>query len=125
MKLLGLHCRGGDQDMVWSVVNDPRWRELKMPGRFLSMVAELLARAGDAREAIAIYRRQGEEAAPGDVAGLRALVSEGELLARAGDARAARQVLERARAHPACTQPWQERIERALRAGPRARTARS
>jgi len=124
-KLLELHGRGGDQDMVWSVVNDPRWRELKMPSRFLSTVADLLARAGDAREAIEIYRRLGEEAAPGDVAGLRALVSEGELLARAGDARAAQRVLERARAHPACTEPWQERIERALRVSRPARTARS
>ncbi len=52
-KLLELHGRGGDQDMVWSVVNDPRWRELRMPSRFLSTVAERLARAGDAREAIA------------------------------------------------------------------------
>jgi len=125
IKLLELHGRGGDKGMVWGVVNDPRWRELKMPSRFLSTVADLLARAGDAREAIEIYRRLGEEAAPGDVAGLRALVSEGELLARAGDARAAQRVLERARAHPACTEPWQERIERALRVSRPARTARS
>jgi membrane associated rhomboid family serine protease len=124
LKLLELYGRGPDRDMVWTVVNDPRWREFRMPSRFLSTVAGLLAREGDARGAIELYRRQSDEAAPGDVAGLRALVSEGELLARAGDARAARAVLDRARAHPACTEPWQERIERVLRPGPPARAAR-
>jgi serine/threonine protein kinase len=77
-RLIELHGRGADPDMVWDVVGDPRWRELRMPARFLTAVAEQLARAGDAREAIEIYRRQAAEAAPGDVAGLRALVSEGE-----------------------------------------------
>jgi hypothetical protein len=88
-------------------------------------VADTFARAGDAREAIEIYRRLAAEAAPVDVAGLRALVSEGELLMRAGDARAARQVFERARSHPACSQPWLERIERALRVSPARPAARS
>jgi membrane associated rhomboid family serine protease len=115
LRLLELHGRGTDKDMVWSVVNDPRWRELRMTSRFLSAVAELLARAGDAREAIDVYRRMAAEAPPGDVAALRALVSEGELLVRAGDPKAARQAFDRARSHPGCTEPWVERIERALR----------
>jgi membrane associated rhomboid family serine protease len=114
LRLLELHRRGDDPDMVWSVVNEPRWRALRMPGRFLSTVADLLARAGDAREAIEIYRRQAAEAPPGDVAVLRALVSEGELLMRAGDLKAARQAFDRARLHPSCSEPWVERIERAL-----------
>ena len=125
LKLLELFARGPDRDMVWTVANDPRWRQFRMPSRFLSAVADLHARAGDARAAIELYRRQADEAAPGDVAGLRALVSEGELLLRAGDARAASAVLKRARAHPACTEPWQERIERALRVGPATRALRS
>jgi hypothetical protein len=115
LRLLELHGRGADKDMVWSVVNDPRWRELRMTGRFLAAVAELLARAGDAREAIEVYRKMAAEAPAGDVAALRALVSEGELLVRAGDERAARQSFDRARSHPACSEPWLERIERALR----------
>jgi len=115
LRLLELHGRGSDKDMVWGVVNDPRWRELRMTSRFLAAVADLLAHAGDARAAIDVYRRIAAEAPPGDVAALRALVSEGELMARAGDQRAARQAFDRARAHPACTEPWVERIDRALR----------
>ena len=113
LRLLELHARG-DRDMVWGIVNDPRWRELRMPSRFLSAVADLLARAGDAREAIELYRKMAAEAPPGDLAVLRALVSEGELLARAGDQKAASQAFDRARGHPACTPPWVERMERAL-----------
>jgi tetratricopeptide (TPR) repeat protein len=114
LRLLELHGRGPDPEMVWSVAQDPRWRELRMPARFLTAVADLYARAGDAREAIEIYRRQAAEAPPGDVASLRALVCEGELLVRAGDAKAARAAFERARSHPACSEPWRERIARAL-----------
>jgi membrane associated rhomboid family serine protease len=114
LRLLDLHGRGTDRDMVWAIVNDPRWRELRMPSRFLSTVADLLARAGDGREAIEIYRRQAAEAPPGDVAVLRALVSEGELLMRAGDPKGARQAFDRARSHPSCSEPWVERMQRAL-----------
>jgi DNA-binding GntR family transcriptional regulator len=117
LRLLELHGRGADRDMVWAVVNDPRWRELRMTSRFLSAVADLLARSGDAREAIEVYRRMAAEAPPGDLAVLRALVSEGELLVRAGDAKAAGQAFDRARAHPACSAPWVERIERARQVG--------
>lgn len=124
LRLIELHDRGADPDMVWDVVGDPRWRELRMPPRFLTAVAERLARAGDAREAIEIYRRQAAEAAPGDVAGLRALVAEGELLLRAGDVRGATTAFERARSHPACSQPWLERIERALAVSRATRGAR-
>jgi membrane associated rhomboid family serine protease len=116
LRLIELHSRGSDKDMVWSVVNDARWRELPMSSRYLAVVADMLARAGDARGAIDLHRRISAGAAAADVAALRALVSEGELLARAGDARAARQAFDRARAHPACSEPWLERIERALRA---------
>ncbi len=125
LRLIELYGRSQDPDMKWSVVHDPRWRELRMPARFLTSVAEMLARAGDARAAIEIYRRQASEAAPGDVAILRALVSEGELLMRAGDARGARLAFDRAREHPSCTDPWRERIERALRVSPPRPAARS
>lgn len=114
LRLIDLHGRGPDRDLVWSVVNDRRWRQLVMTSRFLATVADLSARAGDGREAIGLYRRIASEAAPGDVAALRALVSEGELLARAGDTNGARRALDEARRHPACSEPWQERIERAL-----------
>ncbi len=119
LRLIELHGRGPDRDMVWTVVNDDRWRSLRMSGRFLAGVADLLARAGDLHEAIQLYRRIAGEAPAGDVAGLRALVSEGELLARSGDATAARRVFDQARRHPGCSAPWQERIEQALSARPR------
>jgi membrane associated rhomboid family serine protease len=124
LRLIDLHARGTDPDMVWSIVNEPRWRELRMPARFLTRVADLLAREGDARQAIEIYRRQAAEAPPGDVAVLRALVSEGELLMRAGDARAAGQAFDRARSHPSCSEPWVERMDRALGVSRPSRAAR-
>ncbi len=123
LRLIELHGRGSDRDMVWSVVNDTRWRELPMTSRFLSVVADMLARAGDARGAIELHRRIAAQAPAGDVAGLRALVSEGELMMRAGDEKAARQAFERARGHAACTEPWLERIERALRLSRTSRAA--
>ena len=96
-----------------------------MPSRFLFAVAGLYAGSGDGREAIEVYQRVFAQSGPDDVAGLRALVSEGEILARAGDPRAARQVFERARAHPACSAPWLERMESALRSSQPTRAARA
>jgi hypothetical protein len=124
LRLLELHGRGSDRDMVWTVVNEPRWRQMRMTSRFLAAAADLLARAGDAREAIDLHRRIAAQGPPGDVAVLRALVSEGELLMRAGDARAAGQAFDRARAHPACTEPWVDRIERARAVNRPTRAAR-
>ena len=121
LRLLELHGRGSDRDLVWTVVNDPRWRELRVTSRFLAVVADMLARAGDGRGAIELYRRIRAEAPAADVAALRALVSEGELLARAGDERGARLAFDSARGHPGCSEPWVERIDRALRAAPPAR----
>ncbi len=118
LRLIDLHGRGPDRDMVWSVVNEPRWRQLRMTSRFLASAADLNARAGAVREAIELYRKIAAEAPPGDVAVLRALVSEGELLARAGEANAARRALDEALRHPACSEPWQERITRALQVRP-------
>ncbi len=124
LRLIEIHGRGPDRDMVWSVVNDPRWRELGMTSRFLATVAGLLARAGDAREAMTLYRRVATEAPAGDAVALRALVSEGELLARAGEQNAARRVFDEARRHPAYSELWQERIEQALAPRPTRAAAR-
>jgi membrane associated rhomboid family serine protease len=114
IRLIELHGRGSDKDMVWTVVNDPRWREMRMTGRFLLVVADVLSRAGDAREAVEVYRRLAAEAPAGDLSSLRALVSEGELMMRAGDERAARQAFDRARSHPACSDPWRQRMDQAV-----------
>jgi hypothetical protein len=108
--------RQGEDDLLWDMAGDPRWRQLKMPGRFLTTVAALYDGAGDGREALEIYRRVSAESAPDDVAGLRALVSEGEILLRAGDARGAQQAFQRARNHPACSEAWIERMRSALEA---------
>ena len=125
LRLIELHRRGGDDDMIWEIVGEQRWRALRMPSRFRMSVAELLAQAGDAREAIDILRHVSAECAPSDVAGLRALVSEGELLWRAGDQAAARRVFERARGHAGCSEPWLERIEQAMRVSRPTRDAGS
>jgi membrane associated rhomboid family serine protease len=114
LRLIELYGRGPDRDMVWSVVNEARWRPLRMTSRFLASMADLNARAGDVREAITLYQKIAAEAPVGDVATLRALVSEGELLVRAGDQNGGRRVFDEARRHPACSEPWVERIERAL-----------
>jgi membrane associated rhomboid family serine protease len=116
LRLMDLLRRLRERDLLWHVAGDGRWRQLPMPSRFLFAVAALYAGSGDGREAIEIYQRVAAQSPPDDVAVLRALVSEGEVLARAGDSRAARQVFERARAHPACSAPWIERMEGALRA---------
>jgi membrane associated rhomboid family serine protease/DNA-binding GntR family transcriptional regulator len=123
-RLMDLLKRQGEQELLWDVAADARWRQLRMPSRFLFAVAGLYAGSGDGREAIEVYRRVSAQSGPDDVAGLRALVSEGEILARAGDPRAARQVFERARAHPACSEPWLERMESALRSSQPTRAAR-
>jgi membrane associated rhomboid family serine protease len=115
LRLLDLLGRQGERELLWDVAGEPRWRQLRMPSRFVFSVAGLYARHGDGREAIALYQRVASEEPPDDVAVLRALVSEGEILARAGDARTAQRVFDRARAHPLCSEPWLERMDGALR----------
>jgi membrane associated rhomboid family serine protease len=114
LRLMDLLRRQGEQDLLWDVATDRRWRQLRMPSRFLLAVAALYESSGDGREALETYRRVAAESAPGDVAGLRALVSEGEILIRAGDARGAQQAFQAARDHPACSEAWVERMRSAL-----------
>jgi tetratricopeptide (TPR) repeat protein len=118
LRLLDLLKREREDDLLWDVAGDSRWRSLPMPSRFLLTVAALYDGSGDGREALEIYRRVASQSAPDDVAGLRALVSEGEILARAGDLRSARKAFERARGHPACSEPWRERMASALGPSP-------
>jgi membrane associated rhomboid family serine protease len=115
VRLLELLGRQDEQELLWDVAGDPRWREMSMPSRFVFQVAGLYARHGDGRQAVELYQLVAAQNPPDDVAVLRALVSEGETLARAGDASSARRVFDRARAHPQCSGPWIERIEGALR----------
>jgi thioredoxin-like negative regulator of GroEL len=124
LRLLDLLGRQGERELLWDVAGEPRWRQLRMPSRFVFSVAGLYARNGDGREAIALYRRVSSQEPSDDVAVLRALVSEGEILARAGDARAAERAFDRARSHPLCSGPWIERIEGALRLSQPTRAAR-
>jgi membrane associated rhomboid family serine protease len=114
LRLLDLLKRQREDELLWDVAGDSRWRQLPMPSRFLLTVAALYDGSGDGREAIEIYRRVASQSAPDDVAGLRALVSEGEILARAGDLQSAQKTFERARGHSACSEPWRERMASAL-----------
>ncbi len=125
LRLLDLLGRQGERELLWDIAGEPRWRQLQMPSRFVFSVAGLYARHGDGREAIALYQRVAAQEPPGEVAALRALVSEGEILARAGDARAAQRVFDRARSHPLCSEPWIEQMESALRLSQPTRAASS
>lgn len=115
LRLLELLGRQGERELLWDVAGEPRWRQLRMPSRFLFAVAGLYARSGDGREAIGLYQRVAAQESPDDVAVLRALVSEGEILARAGDRQAAQRVFDQARSHPRYSDAWNEQIENALR----------
>ncbi|MEE8217823.1 MAG: rhomboid family intramembrane serine protease [Vicinamibacteria bacterium] len=114
LRLIDLLGRKGERELLWDVAADKRWRQLRMPSRFLFVVASLYARDGDGREAIGLYRRVSAKRAEDDVDVLRALVSEGEILARAGDPGAAQKVFDRARLHSKCSELWLERMESAL-----------
>ena len=115
LRLIALLGRQGEEELLWDVAGDRRWRALEVPSRFVFAVASLYARSGDGREAIELYRRVAAERPGEGVDVLQALVSEGEILARAGDTRGARKVLDRAREHPQCSGPWLERMDSALR----------
>ncbi len=115
LKLIEIHRRAGERELALQVASDRRWQELHVPARFLLSAAELVLRDGDGRTAIDLYRRVAGESSPSDPALLGALIREGEILARGGDERSARAAFDRARAHPAFSELWQERIDRALR----------
>lgn len=118
-RLLELLRRRGERELLWNLMNDPRWRSLPMPARFLLSAADHHVREGDGRSAIDLFQRASAGGAADDLSTLRAIVGEGEILARAGDTRAAEKVFERARAHPGCSEPWIERMDAALRVPPR------
>jgi len=118
LRLVDIHGRAGEVDLLWAVLGDPRWHGLPgLPVRFLLAAGDFLAREGDGRTAIECYRAA-SVAAPEDGLALRALVAEGEVLARAGDLQGARGAFDRARAHTACSELWVERMERALKPAP-------
>jgi hypothetical protein len=74
--------------------------------------ASVCERAGDLRAALSLYERV-EREAPSDIASLRALLRRADILAAGGNVAGARAALERARAHPACTDSWPSVVEKA------------
>ena len=120
LRLMEIHGRTGEIDLIWDAVGDPRWRLLPgLPWRFVLAAGDFMAREGDGRSALECYRAV-SSAAPTDALAMRALISEGEVLVRAGDLSGARSAFDRARVHPACNELWIERMERALKAPPAA-----
>jgi len=114
-RLLGLLSRHKEDQLAAELAYDARWREMEgVPARFLMAVASFLERSGDARAALDEYDTVVRQA-PTDPVALRALLRRAEILKRGGDKKGAREALERARAHPGCTDPWPGLIEKGLR----------
>ena len=97
LRLIELYAKSADPDMLWGIVQDPRWRELRMPSLFLSRWPRHVrpgrrARARSTGASGARRRRRRLAERP------LARPAESSLM-RAGDGRAARLVFERARSH--------------------------
>jgi membrane associated rhomboid family serine protease len=113
-RLLELHLRQGDRDLAFQLFADARERfPGAPPARLLMSTAGLFEKEGDNRSALELYEEVAQRA-PQDPAAFRALFRRGELLRAAGDKKGARAAYEQARAHPACTPPWPETIEKTL-----------
>ena len=114
-RLMGLLVRAREDQLASELAYDPRWREMEaMPARFLMAVASFLERSGDARAALDEYDTVVQQT-PADPLALRALVRRAEILKKGGDKKGAREALERAKAHPGCSDPWPALIEKSLR----------
>jgi membrane associated rhomboid family serine protease len=113
-RLLAIYSRKGEAELAAEIARDPRWREMDdLPPRFRMALAAWLEKDGDARSALGHYEAIAR-LFPQDPATLRALVRTAEILRKGGDARGARDAYTRARAHPACSDPWPGLIEKGL-----------
>jgi tetratricopeptide (TPR) repeat protein len=112
LRLLELYERMGEADLAQELVWDAlRQAGATLPARFLLAAGRHLERREQWPEALEVYRDLVRRS-PEDPASFRALFRSGEILRKAGQAQEARRALERARAHPACSEPLA--VERAL-----------
>ena len=113
VQYVDLCSRRGEPGLASNVLNDVRLRDCSMPPRFYMLAAAAAEKAADMRSALDHYQ-QVVKHAPNDPLALRALMKRGEILAKAGNTAAARGELERARAHPACSEMFKPVVEKAL-----------
>jgi membrane associated rhomboid family serine protease len=116
-RLLDLYARTGETQLGFRFLRDALERDPRprFGPKFYLSAAGFLERAGDARWALDLYERLAEDF-PADPGAFRALYRRGEILRRNGDARGARDALSRARSHPACVEPWPQKIQGLLTA---------
>jgi hypothetical protein len=118
-RLLALHSRHAEAELAAGIARDQRWREMDLPLRFRMALAAWFEKDGDGRTALKHYDAVARRA-PQDPASLRALVRAAEIRRSGGDAKGAREAYAQARAHPACSGPWPELIEKGLQSLDRA-----
>ena len=104
-RLLELYERQGEGDLAHRLVWDAlRHLRATLPARFLLAAARHFEQRDEGQEALDLLH-QIVERFPDDPAAFRALFRSAEILRQAGHLDDARRALERARAHPACSEP--------------------
>jgi membrane associated rhomboid family serine protease len=104
-RLLELYERQGEGDLAHRLVWDAlRHQRASLPARFLLAAARHFEQRDEGPEALDVYNEIVERF-PDDPAAFRALFRSGDILRRSGQPAEARRALERARAHPACSEP--------------------
>jgi hypothetical protein len=111
-KLLDLHVAQGEDQLARHLVQSvwDHGRDAATPD-FLFVAGRVLERAGDSVWAVDAYRLCAERV-PFDKLALRALLRRAEILKATKDLNGARDAVERALAHPFCSDRWYEEAER-------------
>ncbi len=108
-RLLNRYAEEKQNDLAASLIQELTMQPLPVP-KFLGRAAMFAERSGNREWALSLY--EGLLAAdPNGPAAVPSLVKIGTLLRLSGDVGRAREVLAKARAHPACTAEWAPTIE--------------
>jgi membrane associated rhomboid family serine protease/Tfp pilus assembly protein PilF len=111
-RVVELHARANELDLAASLVDEAlQGAADQLPPRFYLSAAQVFERRQDFLRARELYEIVTQQHAD-DASAFWAHFRRGRILQRAGDPRAARDSFERARAHPACTEP--QLVDRAL-----------
>lgn len=94
-------------------MNDVEQRGQALPPKFFLAAAETAERLGNGAWALSLLLRV-IEANRDDLTGFRAVYRQAQILKRLGELEACREAYVRARAHPACTEAFQQAIARSL-----------
>lgn len=110
---LEIYQKLGEHELAATLVSDVEQRGQTPPPKFFLAAAESAERLGNGTWAVSLLARV-TEANLTDSTGFRAVYRQAQILKRLGDVPAAREAYARARAHPACTDAFQQAIARAL-----------